>query len=419
MKRISAILLIFPVLLLSFSFVVPASAAETSGYYFNVLDYTGINGTTSNFMMFTGSASMNFDLRNTYGFFTAYSVEFTYSYSGSSPSISSFTLDGTAPGSIRSDYIGNGIFRSRAKFNGTPGSSFDITFSSSGKCSINVLSFNVYLCSTEYVPLDGSVYAGGGTYYFSGGSYPYTSLSIPGAMMEISVDSWRSYDSLIFYLYLKSNSISSISAYIRDNTNMDIIPLDVSLGSVLLQTDDLVKNLAFTVDLTSVDRVSANDSSIVVEILYNSTSNGAFRIDSAQGIVFSNPPDPVTKWYQILFFNLQQWFTNLDNTVHNGFEDIKAKLDDVFGVSEYEQMESDIDKTISDFNSAKKAQDNLGEVFDTTYFDLAVASLPRFEELVIFGDLMSRLWSLNYLTIYIPILSLFIFFSSLLFGRRG
>ena len=346
MKRVFSLLLIIPVLFIAFPFFVPVSAAETSGSYFNVLDYTGINGSTSNFLMFTGSAEMNFDLRSTYGFFTAYSVEFTYSYSGSTPSLSALTLDGTPSASIRSDYIGDGIFRARAKFNGTPGSSFDVVLSSSGKCSINVLSFNVYLCSTEYVPLDGYIYFGGGTFYFSGGSYPYTKVPSSNGLLEISIDSWRNYDSLAFYMYLKSDAVSSISAYIRDNTNLDVIPLDVSFGSAILPSDSSVKNLAFSVDLTSIDRVSANDSTIVIEIYYSSTSNDAFRLDSAHGVVFSDPPDPVTKWNQILFFNLQQWFSSLNNTVHNGFEEVKALMDKYFGSSSLEQSSSELDSAL-------------------------------------------------------------------------
>lgn len=418
MKRFLSLLLVIPVLLFSFPLLVPVSAAETDGLYINVLDYTGINGSLSRFMMFNGSASMNFDLRTTYGFFTAYSVEFTYSYSGSTPSLSSFTLDSTSPSSLRSDYIGDGIFRARAKFNGTSGSSFDIDFTSSGECSINVLAFNVYLCPTEYVPLDGSIYAGGGTYSFSGGSYPYTSINAPGSQLEITVDSWRAYDSLAFYIYLKSDSISSISAYIRDNTNLDVLPLPVSLGSALYPSDSTVNNIAFSVDLTSVDRVSANDSSIVIDIMY-STSSGAFRIDSAQGVIFSDPPDPVTKWYQILLFNLQQWFSSLNNTVHNGFEEIKAQLDGVFGVSDYDEKKQEIDSALSDFESANSQIGDIANNIDTDYISFIISSFPDLSGFPVFTTIMYYLWDNALLSFYAPIISLFIIFSALVFGRRG
>lgn len=418
MKRYISLLLVIPVLLFSFPLLVPVSAAETDGLYINILDYTGINGSLSRFMMFNGSASMNFDLRTTYGFFTAYSVEFTYSYSGSTPSLSAFTLDGTSPASLRSDYIGDGIFRARAKFNGTSGSSFDIDFTSSGECSINVLAFNVYLCSTEYVPLDGTVYAGGGTYYFSGGSYPYTSINAPGSQLEITVDSWRAYDSLAFYLYLKSDSISSISAYIRDNTNLDVLPLTVSLGSALYPSDSTVNNIAFSVDLTSVDRVSANDSSIVIEIMY-STSSGAFRIDSAQGVIFSDPPDPVTKWYQILLFNLQQWFSSLNNTVHNGFEEMKAQLDGVFGVSDFEQKKQEIDSALSDFDSANADAGLITAILDDSYVNGIISSFDGIVDFPVFTTIMYRLWDNTLIAFYIPVLCIFVLFSAIVFGRRG
>ena len=419
MKRVFSLLLIIPVLFIAFPFFVPVSAAETSGSYFNVLDYTGINGSTSNFLMFTGSAEMNFDLRSTYGFFTAYSVEFTYSYSGSTPSLSALTLDGTPSASIRSDYIGDGIFRARAKFNGTPGSSFDVVLSSSGKCSINVLSFNVYLCSTEYVPLDGYIYFGGGTFYFSGGSYPYTTVPSSNGLLEISIDSWRNYDSLAFYMYLKSDAVSSISAYIRDNTNLDVIPLDVSFGSAILPSDSSVKNLAFSVDLTSIDRVSANDSTIVIEIYYSSTSNDAFRLDSAHGVVFSDPPDPVTKWYQILFFNLQQWFSSLNNTVHNGFEEIKAQLDGVFGVSDFNRKKEEIDSVISDFDSANADIGDISGVFDYDEISDIISFLPDLGNFPVFTSIMYNLWDSALLSFYVPVLCLFMIFSAIVFGRRG
>lgn len=424
MKRVFSFLLIIPVLFIAFPFFFPVSAAETSGSYFNVLDYTGINGSLSRFMMFNGSASMNFDLRTTYGFFTAYSVEFTYSYSGSTPSLSALTLDGTSPSSLRSDYIGDGIFRARAKFNGTSGSSFDIDFTSSGECSINVLAFNVYLCSTEYLPLDGTIYAGGGTYYFSGGSYPYTSINAPVSLFEITVDSWRAYDSLAFYLYLKSDSISSISAYIRDNTNLDVFPLPVSFGSALYLSDSTVNNIAFSVDLTSVDRVSANDSSIVIDITY-ATSSGSFRIDSAQGVVFSDPPDPVTKWNQILFFNLQQWFSSLNNTVHNGFEEIKAQLDQIFGSSSLEESASELDSSLDRFESSiVGSSDIFNEFFPRDDSNLVLGSFAQITDIAqtsisFWGNVLNFAWKpLGDLSnLYLLILGGFMFVSILLFKR--
>lgn len=418
MKRFS-ILLVIPVLLLSFSFIVPASAAETDGNYFNVLDYTGLNNTPLTNVTFSGSTQLHFDLASTYGSFNAYSVEFTYSYSGSTPSLGSFTLDNGAASTVRTDYIGNGIYRYRASFLGRSGSYFDIGLTSSGETSINVLAFNVYLTSDESFPLSGTVHSSNIT-SFSGGESSYISFSNVSAV-QVRIENWRGYDSLLFFMELHASPLQSVAASLLNNVDGSFTPLDIKINPVYSNPDSSDYELAFDVDLTSIDRVSVPDSTFLLDIVFENNTSGTFKIRSADGIVFSDPPDPMTKWYQILFFNIGNWFQNLENTVANGFESIEAKIDEVFGASSFEQKEAEINQGIDDFNSSLTEQDELmNGLLDPESVDVVISLFPDLSAATVFAYIMRNLWGITSIAgIYVPILCVFLLFSALVFGRRG
>lgn len=419
MKRFS-ILLVIPVLLLSFSFIVPASAAETDGNYFNVLDYTGLNNTPLTNVTFSGSTQLHFDLSSTYGSFNAYSVEFTYSYTGSTPSYNYFNLNDSNASTVKTDYIGNGIYRYRASFLGRSGSYFDIGLTSSGETSINVLAFNVYLTDSELFPLSGTVSAGSTSVNFSGGSGNPFNFGNSGSVI-IKIDSWRNYDSLLFYLNLHAGPLESVSAVMFNNVDGSETPLNVDISPTFTNSGDTGYNLFIDVNLTSINRVSAPDSTLYLYLVFQPQSGGFMTLRSAYGSIFSDPPDPMTKWYQVLFFNIGNWFQNLENTVANGFESIEAKIDEVFGTSDFEQKKVEIDQSISDFDGAASSNEEyVGAFIQPDYIDTVLSAFPdNWNDSPIFARILTYIWNVPPLVIYVQIISIFIVFSAFVFGRRG
>lgn len=358
MKKIIPFFIVISLLFCCLSMSV--SAAETPYPYFSVLDYAGMNGSVSNSVSFNSSTVFSYNLSSTYGSFTAYSVEFTVSYSGSTPSLSTFTLNGNPASSVRVDYIGNSVFKYRLKFDGAYGSVFNVGFTSSGQTKLRVLGFNVYSSNIDSLPLSGSVISNN-LNNFTDGKAGHTAFN--SDTLQIMVDSWRSFDSLDFLLDITSVSIDSIVAYIYNNVDGVYTSLPVSVGYLDSPAELSSYYVSLSVDLTSIDRAAAPDSTISVVISFSEAASGHYRILSAEGNLFSAPPDPNTKWYQIFLNNITSWFTELDNTVHNGFQDVIAKLDEVFQTSSIQDKVNDMEQAGQDFiDSEKELNDSISSV---------------------------------------------------------
>ena len=113
MKKILAILLIIPVFMFSVPLAFPASAAETSGEYFNVLDYVGVNGTANTSAPINGNTVITFDLTEYFGSFSAYSFEITFNYNGTDLSpLSSVSFDSNYS-TLRGGFVTDHMYRYR------------------------------------------------------------------------------------------------------------------------------------------------------------------------------------------------------------------------------------------------------------------------------------------------------------------
>ena len=339
MKRFTAIVLLLSMALFTFPVFIPASAAETSGNYFNVLDYTGYDDGLSNTFDVEGSKTVIYNLSPYLGSFPVYGVELTYSYVGVQPSISSFMLNNTSF-SVTSSLVSSGLVRVRGDFSGSVGSSFTLTFDAS-VTTVTIHSFNVYTVGVSDAPISGTMYGGNSQVFFDGVSSSTINPEY-GTVLQINTDWWRNYDYADLYLTLEALGINSISAILQEtatgvkyNIPYELNYLNTFFDSTQLRPYDV--QLRF--DLSGLDHASIGDAILRIEFELDYTGSSAFSctMNSFRGFVFSDPIDADTKWHQVLFNNLSNWLLTiysaigtLDQNITVAFNALELNINDTF-----------------------------------------------------------------------------------------
>lgn len=383
MKRFISISLILSIALMACPVFIPVSAAETSGNYFNVLDYTGIDDGLINTFDVEGSTTVSYNLSTYLGSFPVYGVELTYSYIGVQPSISSFMLNNTGF-VVSSSQVSSGLVRVRADLAGSIGSSFTITFDAS-VTTVTIHSFNVYTVGVSDAPISGIMLAGNTQISFDGLSASTINPSY-GTFLQIRSDWWRNYDYADMWLTLSALGINSISAVLQETaTGVKYnIPYEVNYLNTFFDSTQLRDyEVQLHLDFSGFDHANIGDAILRIEFQLDWTSSSTLSctVNSFRGFVFTDLVDANLKWHQILFTNLSNWFLSvvsaigdLDQTITNAFDSwfstlgnwisdqtkaITDKMDELVDSSDLQQSQEELDQSLNDFDSSLKSEDDL------------------------------------------------------------
>lgn len=378
MKRFLAILLIIPIFMFSVPLAFPASASETTGQYFDVLDYVGVNGTTSSSAQISGLTEVVFDLSLLLGDFTVYGFDLTFTTDSNADILKSLSFaDSTS--SLKGGFVKDGVYRYRGNFEGVTGSLFSLLFSSSYSISVNFISFNVYTVWNNYEPISGVISTMGSSKEFYPGSSSTISVTADnfGNSVTVAFEDWRNYDFIEFGIAFIVNDIHSVFVCLQPNTiEAPLYSLPVTITPFTASSSDGQSQYAFVVrvDLTEINHATAPDSYVVVNFSLSTIANSynTVTLYSANGIVFQGESDPALKWYQILYNNISFGFMNLENSIanfsdsvtglfDNWFNSLFTKMEEYFGADDSLKQESD--EKLEDFDSSMQEFDDFNDNF--------------------------------------------------------
>lgn len=444
MKKILAILLIIPVFMFSVPLAFPVSAAETTGEYFNVLDYVGVNGTASTSISLQGNSSVTFDLTEFFGSFAVYSYEIVFSstYSGSSPLLSVLFDSNTS--SFRGGFVTNDLYRYRGSFNGKSGSVFTLNFNFSDLETINFCSFNVYTVSSNSEPIGGQVSITGSSVSFGAGDSAFingTYNSFLGGF-SVSFENWRSYDFIDFSVLVSVEGITGVSSIFVSNVGEPFIydvPLTVSKFENVSSDGQYVFLVGVRADLSNLDHVAPADSYLSVNFTVSPfsdshSSSNYVRLYSANGLILQGQYNSSSRWYQVLFNNIRSGFMNLENSIMNfsdsvtdlfdtWFNSLFEKLDSYFNVdsdSEIDEAEDKLNQLEDDSEEDSMLIEGVDTSFNEIDIDVYLPTEANNDDLVqyYFQNFLQMFYVYDIVSFRFNVIIILAVFSYILFGKK-
>lgn len=319
-KRILPMFLVVALITSFMVFPVSASAEDPSGWY-NVLDYTYVNGDTNRFH-FTGSKKVSLDLpergKLVYVDFLITctdDLDATVIYSASG---SKFKLN--------RDYVGTGIYRYWGYINSPWYDKLDILFEgTAGK----EYTCEFYTCNVSTVLQESFADVGSMLLYTTGGETVQSSMSSVSKkanvyiskplgtfyQLAIQCSNWVKYDFIDFYLQVRAKTITSITA----SQGNIALPVEYSLidNGLDMTTDTQLYTVHLRLDLSGAVRSS-------VSVPY-------IEINGTSGFVIDCSLYAVTGHIEVDSVNpLMYWFTHLENSIESCFTAIHTKLDTIY-----------------------------------------------------------------------------------------
>ena len=389
MKRVISILIILSLALCTFPVFIPVSAAETSGNYFNVLDYVCVNSSKSNSFDVDGETSIEFDLYELLGYFPVYGFELTFSYVGVQPSISSFMLDNGSTYFVSTSEVTSGLFRVRGDCSGDSASGFEIVFDGPTS-TVSIHSFIVYTVSFSDAPISGIMLAGNTQLSFDGVN-PSRIFPSYGTSVQIRSDWWRNYDYADIWLHIEALGINSISAVLQETgTGVEYnIPYEINYINTFFDSTTLRDyDVQLRLDFSNFNSISISDAviRIDIELDWTTSSNLACTVNSFRGFVFTHPIDPTSSWLRIfadrvssdfgyLFVRIANFdkhvtdaidsaFNNLGRWISDQTGQLTAKLDQILDSSSLDQSQADFDEALGSFDGSISDNDEYFSSFD-------------------------------------------------------
>lgn len=390
MKRIFALMLAVAVVLLSFPFALPVSAAETTGEYFNVLDYVGVNGTASTSLTLEGSSTVVFDLSEFFGNFTAYSFEITFNSSGSDMSpLTSVSFDSHSV-SLRGGYVSDSVFRYRGNFDGYYGSVITLNFNVSEPTNINFCSFNVYTVKANSEPIGGKLSVTGESVTFGtdGGAFIYGNESSFDMGFAVTFEYWRQYDFIDFALVVNVDDFLSVAPVFVSNVGEPYlydVPLTVTEFENQSESGGSLFLISVRADLRNLDHVAPADSylsiNFTVDPISGDGSPNYVGVYTANGVILQGQFNSSSRWYQVLYYHIRNgfntvvngiydfsdsvtglfdgWFNSLEGWITDSTDRIIEKLDELIGSEVDDSIKNDIDSSMNDFkDSVNEMEEN-------------------------------------------------------------
>lgn len=343
---------------------VPVSADESTfnpNFFTNVLDYASADG--DNYFSFNNSISVTYSL----GFeaFYSYVDILIFCYGPSIKSASCGTSSSQTNLTVLK--VDSYVYRCYGWFNAyrnTPSLTLTLNTGSSSTTWGQIVSFKAYnsavdtfnetaFCSIRsrdfqdtisYIPTDEinrRVF-----------TTEQTDPSLQWLSLDIWSDNWRKYDYLEYILEVSCSEITSITAYLGD----DSLPFEVSWIQSATPSNGTPYIFSVSVDLTGVDRTSSAKPTVFVWGKLSVATGQLNHVDflGCVGSVNSQTVNPVVYFLRNIWTTLKSNFTSMVNSLSGWFSSVIDTLKEGFSVS-------DTDGSGADFSTEAADQ---GDQFD-------------------------------------------------------
>lgn len=306
-----------PFLMLFFVFVflpISASAAEIDNRFgLDIMDYSTVNNSGSNFFSFSNTKTINIDIPNSY--YTTY-VEVIYNVTGGAVPTSVQNKWSTTLNNLTVENIGRGYYRAYGTVRVSTYYSLDLVFTTGNASSTTYIEIISCIVRGNLTHFDINAAMTYSAYSYTGTAYYYYTNTIPMNAVHITSDptdylnnqfelfiyasDWSKYDYLDFTVYCHVNSVTSITAGFGDI----ILPIYVSyLDNNSSAASDFIFNVR--IDIRGLDRTSDDYPQLIVsgDCITNSASN-SFTILSAGAMLDVDFSDPSFPWYMKIYSHL-------------------------------------------------------------------------------------------------------------------
>lgn len=427
MKRFFAVCMCLALVVTLF---IPASAAETSGNSFNVLDYVSVNNGNSNFFGFKGSTTVSFNIEPLLGRMRCYWFDIVYVVTRSNCTLDSIT-SGVHSVSVTESYsgqTGNRTSHASGTFGGLALGSFDLNFSNDGTADsyVTILSFNIHTINFNRINIPGVLKATPGTQIniSPGGSGTVQSAPINGTTgspyftLLITPSYWHDVDYIDVSFYVTCLSLNSITCATVDDV---FVPIE---SSITLSADSSSEHqynayyITCRLDLTELDRSLNTNIQLLISITSPNSSNCICTVTGLSGCIISAPIDAELKWYQILWNTIKNGFVSVGNWLTSGFDSVVQAIKDTMGVTVPDQQKEDIKQETDKIDDIVTEMDEaMPTVPDIDFEGNTVDNILSNESKDIVSLLFSLCWEYPNVTTYVNILAVFALGSYVLFGK--
>lgn len=329
-KRILVLAAVLVLLICLVAFPAAAESADTDLPYLELMDYilAPIDGSSIGTFYVSGNYDFYGDFSLTLGEISAYGYEITYSYTGNQPSVTGVSFGYSSTNNHTSRFIDStNIGKIRGTFNGSVGSNFGISFSSSGSY-ITIHSVRVFTVENYQVGLSAIMSGNGQSIQFVPGNSP--SVSSTG-YVRIEVDDWRNFDAISLSATIGGYGVTSVTCRLVNNigTFEYVVPFDmnyINLSNYEGESENTL--LALSCDLRGVDPATTPDSTLFISITtaVPSGSYGYVTLTDLYGSVLVTSPDKYIPWFKLLTFSL----ANIEGVVINDLPSILYNVSNLY-----------------------------------------------------------------------------------------
>lgn len=417
-------------LALAVTLFIPASAAETSGNSFNVLDYVSVNNGNSNFFGFKGSTTVSFNIEPLLGRMRCYWFDIVYVVTRSNCTLDSIT-SGVHSVSVTESYsgaTGNRTSHASGTFGGLALGSFDLHFSNDGSADsyVTILSFNIHTMDFNRINIPATLKAtpGNMTTISPGGSGSVQSQPITGTTLNptfsllISPSYWHDVDYIDVSFYVSCLSLNSITCATADDV---FVPVE---SSVILSGDSSSNSqhndyyLTCRLDLTDLDRSLNSNIQLLVTVTSPDSDSCLMTVTGLSGCIVSAPINAELKWYQILWNTIKNGFVSVGNWLSSGFDSVVQTIKETMGVTVPDQQKENIkqetdqiDDIVTDMQEVMPTIPDLDLEQNTVDYMLPVGGAE------IVSNIFGLCWEFPNINTYVSILAVFALGSYVLFGK--
>lgn len=330
MTRRSLSLLVVVAVLCS-CMTVTAYAADNEGAWIQVLEYSTINDSGSNYFVVKASQTISLPLpQRTYCVWIDMLVN-----TSDNPITSAYSLWNGNKTQLTVSKLGDKLCRiyGRMSYHTYEQLQLEINCSGTGyyellSCRVSNMEHSTFAIrgkvqgnSNQKVTVEQKDSSTSAVVWFNQDSDTY-GYSATWETMIWSADNWRVYDSLSFALALNVKSISSITAY-HNGLSLPVTVSPILSGSGDANTGNLY-HVEVTIDLTGLDRTSN-----IIPYIYLTGESDLSGYEYLQllrttGYVESESVNPLTYYFNKLFGKLEQYFGG-DSTDSNDFQEEAAQ----------------------------------------------------------------------------------------------
>ena len=330
MKRIISLCCV--VLAFMMSMAVPVKATEIpQSNWFNVLDYTTVDGTDNFIGVSSGVNTVSLPLPGRMGL---YHIDILVGFNGSFSGVS-ISANG-ATSNLTVSKINSRLFRIYGDAPSIIASQFDLNFNVASGTYLNFLQINISSVAVDRFDINAKCEIVTAEYTNTINFVPTDEINhrIFSAVPEynetwfilyIYADSWRNYDYIDVQLMLDVFDITSVSA-VMGSANL---PLDVShIDGTSIEGNSFFLNMRL--DLTELDRASSDYPMITIMGRLDAGVTNSVDFVNCSGFVLTNTVNPLMYYFTMVKSWISSQTSSLTSTLSNNFDALKIRLTDLF-----------------------------------------------------------------------------------------